>query len=140
MLKPPPVRFERVDRGLLGRAGRGSKESESKAFRLHELAKDARVTRAVDYIEANFKEPLSVEEIAKHSGLSLRSLNRICLDELSFSPKQMVLFCRMEKAKRLLNKRDTSVTDVALEVGHSSLSQFIHAFRKVTGKLPSDFR
>jgi AraC-like DNA-binding protein/mannose-6-phosphate isomerase-like protein (cupin superfamily) len=102
-------------------------------------AGDARILRAVDYIETNFREPLSMEEIARHSGLGLRTLNRLFLDELSLSPKQLVTLYRMEEAKRLLEKQKLSVTDVALEVGYASLSQFIHSFRKVTGKLPSDY-
>lgn len=101
--------------------------------------RDPRVGRALEYIEKHFKEPLSMEEVAKHSGLASRTMNRLFLDELSVSPKQLVTRCRVEEAKRLFARRAGSVTDVALEVGYGSLSQFIHAFRKVTGKLPSDF-
>jgi AraC-like DNA-binding protein len=55
------------------------------------------------------------------------------------TPKQAITFHRIEKAKELLQKNQ-SVTDVAYEVGYSSLSQFITTFRSLTGKLPSEFR
>ncbi len=101
--------------------------------------RDARVSRAVEYIEKNYKEAISMDDVARHSGLASRTMNRLFLDQLSVSPKQLVVLCRVEEAKRLFSERRDSVTDVAMEVGYSSLSQFIHAFRKLTGKLPSDF-
>jgi AraC-like DNA-binding protein/mannose-6-phosphate isomerase-like protein (cupin superfamily) len=102
-------------------------------------AQDPRVARAVEFIEAHFRDPLSSDEIARHSGMALRTLNRLFLSELSISPKQLMALYRIDEAKRLLGRRSGSVTDVAFEVGYGSVSRFIHAFRKVTGKLPSDF-
>ena len=55
------------------------------------------------------------------------------------TPKQVITLHRMERAKTLLSKRGQTVTDVAFEVGYSSVSQFITAFRKITGQLPSEF-
>jgi AraC-like DNA-binding protein len=55
------------------------------------------------------------------------------------TPKQVVTFHRIEKAKELLLQKQ-SVTDVAYEVGYASISQFISTFRSLTGKLPSEFR
>lgn len=42
-------------------------------------------------------------------------------------------------AKQMLELGRNSVTEVALEVGYSSLSQFITIFRKNTGQLPASF-
>lgn len=39
----------------------------------------------------------------------------------------------------LLKTSGNSVTDVAYEVGYQSLSQFIATFRKITGRLPSEY-
>jgi AraC-like DNA-binding protein len=112
---------------------------EAKAVdHLSARVKDPRLLRAIEYLEANYKEAVSMEQVARHSGLGLRTLNRLFLEEISLSPKQVVTLHRIEEAKRLLKKR-MSVTDVALEVGYQSLSQFIHNFRNATGMLPSDF-
>jgi AraC-like DNA-binding protein len=100
---------------------------------------DARVQKALTLIEARFAESLPMDALAKTAGLSVRNLNRLFLEELGLTPKQVVTLHRIEAAKRALQQRK-SVTDVALDVGYSSVSQFITTFRRVTGQLPSEFR
>jgi methylphosphotriester-DNA--protein-cysteine methyltransferase len=43
-------------------------------------------------------------------------------------------------AKSLLANRKLSVTEIGLDVGFSETSSFTSAFRKVTGKTPTDYR
>ena len=45
---------------------------------------------------------------------------------------------RMEQARRFLQEGKMNVTEVAYEVGYSSLSQFARAFKKQFGAKPSD--
>jgi AraC family transcriptional regulator len=47
---------------------------------------------------------------------------------------------RIEYAKLLLTKPETSVTDVGLAIGFGSSSSFVTAFRKATGVTPSVYR
>jgi AraC-like DNA-binding protein len=60
------------------------------------------------------------------------------LQEMGMTPKQFLIAARIEKAQELLLKPGSSVLNVALEVGYSSMSQFIAAFRSQTGQLPSE--
>jgi len=105
----------------------------------HALGKiaDPRLKKVVHFLEKNYTEAVTMPELARVSGLSLRSLNRLLLNELGLSPKQLLIKIRMDAATSLLQK-GTSVTATAMEVGYSSLSQFIQTFQKTTGKLPSD--
>lgn len=100
---------------------------------------DPRLRRALAEIGEKFAEGPSAESLARRAGMSVRTLNRLFLDELGVSPKQLLTLRRIEEARRLLPRRGASVTEVALSVGYSSLSQFISVFRRVTGELPSDF-
>lgn len=102
-------------------------------------ASDPRVQRALAEIQSRYVSKLSMENLARISGLSVRNLNRLFLAELGMTPKQIITSYRMECAKELLKRGRTSVTDIALEVGYSSVSQFITTFRKLTGQLPSEF-
>lgn len=102
-------------------------------------ANDPRVIRALDELRRSACGTLRMEAIAKRSGLSLRNLNRLFLLETGMSPKQFVTRVRVETAQRLLKGGRRTVTDVALEVGYGSVSQFIAAFRKITGQLPSEY-
>lgn len=119
-----------------------SAQLEKKALHSEHLAgrvKDERVARTLDLIESELAS-LSLSEIAKRSGLSLRNFNRLFLNELGLSPKDYLLLRRIEKAKRLLSETQMTVTDISLEVGYQSLSKFIDAFKRISGSLPSDFR
>lgn len=106
---------------------------------LSQKVSDPRLERALKMIQDRYSRDLSMDELASSSGMSLRTLNRIFVEELSMTPKEVVTYFRMEEAKKLLKNKTMSVTDVALEVGYQSLSQFITTFRKKTGVLPSDY-
>ena len=100
--------------------------------------RDERVKNVVSFIQENFSELISNEDLAQQAGLSSRNLNRLMLQETGLTPKQFLISTRIEKAQKLLQKPGASVTDVAFEVGYGSLSQFISAFRSQTGQLPSE--
>lgn len=100
---------------------------------------DSRVKRALSFMRDSLDRNPSMEQIAKHAGLSLRNLNRLVALETGGQPKQWMIAFRVEKAKELLKKPGASVTDVAFSVGYNSLGQFISAFRSRTGQLPSEY-
>jgi transcriptional regulator GlxA family with amidase domain len=82
----------------------------------------------------------SFVSVAEDCGMSLRNFNRLFLKETEMTPKEYVQMKRMEKARLLLTTTKLSITDISFEVGYSSVSKFIEAFKKLEGKLPSDFR
>lgn len=100
--------------------------------------RDARIRKVISFIQENFSESISNEDLARTAGLSSRNLNRLMLQETGLTPKQFLISSRIEKAQELLLKPGASVTEVAFEVGYGSLSQFISAFRAQTGQLPSE--
>ncbi len=101
---------------------------------------DSRVKSALEYMKDNLDSDLTMDVIAKKSGLSTRNLNRIFTNETGLQPKQWLISYRIEKAKELLKIPKSSVTEVAFSVGYNSLGQFISAFRAKTGQLPSEFQ
>lgn len=104
---------------------------------LKSRSQDTRLQKALDQIETRFTENISAETLSRASGMSVRTLNRLFLQELGATPKQILMLRRVEEARRLLAKRGSTVTDVAFAVGYNSVSQFITVFRKATGQLPS---
>lgn len=82
----------------------------------------------------------SIEKIAKGSAMSLRNFNRLFVKEIGLNPKDFIIRQKIETAKGLLLETNMTVTDVALEVGYNSLSKFITTFKRLEGRLPSDFR
>lgn len=135
LIHPKTRAFRSLVETLVGTLG---EMLESPGPALGGTASDPRVRKALACIESRFQEPLSAESLARESGMSVRNLNRLFLEELGLTPKQAITLHRVERAKALLAAR-RPVTDVALEVGYGSLSQFITVFRRTTGKLPSEW-
>jgi AraC-like DNA-binding protein len=102
-------------------------------------SRDPRIQRALEQMESRFGGELSMDQVAKSAGLSVRNFNRLFLAEIGLTPKQAHTLFRVNRARELLSSGKRSVTEVALEVGYSSLSQFISVFRRTTGQLPSEF-
>lgn len=101
--------------------------------------RDARVRQVLAIMRDSFSERIGLDAIAKQAGISSRNLNRLVLKETGIQPRQWLVNFRIDRAQELLKRPGASVTNVALEVGYSSLSQFIAAFRSRTGQLPSEF-
>jgi AraC-like DNA-binding protein len=59
---------------------------------------------------------------------------------LGETPKQCQLRARLERAKQLLMLSASSVTDICMEVGFSSLGTFSTAFARRLGVAPSAYR
>ena len=100
---------------------------------------DERILKSMKIMNEKL-ETDSLSIVAKNSGMSLRNFNRIFLKTTGLTPKEYLQMKRMDKARSLLMKSNHTITDIALKVGFNSISKFIEAFKKIEGKLPSDYR
>lgn len=100
----------------------------------------ARLRQALEVMQANIAEPLSVAEISRRVGLSARHLERLCLARLSATPARLYLELRLERARELLRFSDRPVMDVAVAAGFRSASHFARRFRALYGIAPSGLR
>lgn len=85
---------------------------------------------------------LSVEHVARATGLSRASLHRLFRDQPCSLMKWLQLE-RLEASRRLLGERGVparSLTEIALSVGFKSSSHFSAAFRQRFGVTPRDYR
>jgi AraC family transcriptional regulator len=96
--------------------------------------------KAVDFIEEHLAEPISLAALARLVDLSVWYFCRAFHQSLGMPPHRYQLSQRIERAKTLLARRATSVTDVSLTVGYNDTSAFCAAFRRVTGLTPGAFR
>jgi len=81
----------------------------------------------------------SLEQLARRLNLSPRTLRRHLTTE-GTSYKDLVKDLRKEKALDLLNTTDYPIEKIAMELGYSDVPNFYHAFKKWTGKTPSEYR
>ena len=103
------------------------------------VARD-RVDKVLQVLREHMAEPPSLEEIGRKVGCSPFYLSRTFSQETGATIPQYLRRIRMERAAELLRTGRHNVTEVALEVGYSSLSHFSQAFCQTMGSCPAIFQ
>jgi LacI family transcriptional regulator len=98
------------------------------------------LAEALRFIASRFSENIDVESVARHVGMSRRSLHQAFSDHLGQTPGEHLRTARIENAKRLLCETDFKVESVALASGYPSVNSFFIAFKQSCGKPPAEFR
>jgi AraC family transcriptional regulator len=96
--------------------------------------------RIAEFIEAHLAEDLPLATLARLAGLSAYHFARAFKQSFGAPPHRYHTGRRIERAKTLLQTSSRSVTEVALAVGFAETSSFSAAFRKITGRAPSNYR
>jgi AraC family transcriptional regulator len=89
-----------------------------------------RLVRVAEFIEGSLARPPSLREMAEVAAMSPFHFQRSFRAATGLSPHAYVTARRMERARRLLDKSDASITDVAARLGFSDLSHFRRSFRR----------
>jgi signal transduction histidine kinase/CheY-like chemotaxis protein len=98
------------------------------------------VHQAMAYIHENYSESLARRNIAEHLCVNEQYLSRCFSKEVGIGPMAYLSRYRIEQAKKLLEKGEFTITQVALEVGFSSQSYFSRLFQKEMGITPSAYQ
>jgi AraC-like DNA-binding protein len=98
------------------------------------------VRRAEEYIEAHWDQPITIEELARVTSASTRSLFHQFKRTRGQSPMAFVKELRLEHARDTLGRTDAgpSVTETALACGFTNLGHFASDYFKRFGERPSD--
>ncbi|WP_285106138.1 AraC family transcriptional regulator [Promicromonospora sp. MEB111] len=99
-------------------------------------SKLTRVSSVVQWIRDNSAEPLRVEDLARRAGLSVSAFHRTFRAVTGSSPLQFQKQLRLATARQILASRNTSVTQVAFDVGYESAAQFNREYRRLFGAPP----
>ena len=120
-------------------AGRTSQAPYSvlQAKRYHS---DKVIHQVQDWLEAHFKEPVSLPELSSFAGLSERSLLRRFRQATGDSPSSYLQLLRVEEARRLLESSTGGLESVTRAVGYEDVSSFSRLFRRHTKLSPGAYR
>lgn len=83
---------------------------------------------------------LTLERLARKTGITARQISAAVNRVLGRNVSQMINQYRIEKAQQLLRETAMSITDIQLESGFLTKSNFNREFLRITGMSPSDFR
>jgi AraC family transcriptional regulator of adaptative response / DNA-3-methyladenine glycosylase II len=85
-------------------------------------------------------EHACVEDLAARLGIGARQLSRLFARHLNATPVQVAKTARVQRAKRLLDSTELSVTDIAIRAGFRSLRRFNAVFAEVYRRPPTEIR
>ena len=94
----------------------------------------------LDYLDEHYAEDITLEKVADVAGFSKFHFSRLFKQCSGYNFYDYVCFRRIKAAETLLLKPGSSITEVALQSGFSSLSTFNRTFKKVKGCTPSEYR
>jgi AraC family transcriptional regulator len=99
-----------------------------------------RLSRVLDFIDANLQGDLTITRLARIACLSRFHFARAFKAATGQSPHQYVSAKRLAHAKTLLMSGDRSLIDISLALGFSGQANFTRAFRQLTGRTPGEYR
>lgn len=102
--------------------------------------RDFYIKEALSYIEQNFQNDISVEDIAAVCGLNRNYFGKIFKDAVGKTPQEFLLNYRMIKAAELLRLTTLSVNDIGNAVGYTNPLHFSRAFKNIYGLSPRTWR
>ena len=124
---------------MLVRIGRYTEQIESGDPELSD-GRQRMLEQALQYIEQNYSEQLSLEDIATQVYLSPNYFSEIFKASIGVAPWEYVTQMRLDEAKELLLNTKRSITDIALSVGFGDSSYFAKVFKERFEQTPSAFR
>jgi transcriptional regulator GlxA family with amidase domain len=101
---------------------------------------DPRVLKAMEFMNQHLGLKLTADQIARHSGLSVRNLNHLFQQELQQPPMRVLLDYRLDEACRLLRHTDDSIEDIAEQCGLVNRHYFSRMLRQYRNTSPAAYR
>jgi LacI family transcriptional regulator len=101
---------------------------------------DPVVSESLVYIRDHAREPIQVPDVVRAVAVSRRLLERRFMDCLGHSPGEEIRRTRIELAKQMLVESDHPIYAIAAACGFSDPARLNEAFRRSTGRAPTDFR
>ena len=104
------------------------------------LIRNPHLRHAIDLMEENIETPLSIPDVAREIGLSVRQLQDLSKQHFGETPSNRYLDIRLNAARNMLMYGDQSITEIVTATGFNSVSTFCRAFRKRFKSTARDYR
>ena len=109
-------------------------------FQGQKAHEDDTVKKAQEYIEKNFEEKITVDQLAGAFAVGRRSLERRFKKATCNTVTEYIQRVKIEAAKKDLETGRKNVLEVMYDVGYSDVKAFRTIFKKITGLSPIEYR
>ena len=101
---------------------------------------DYYIKEAINYIEQNFQNNITIEDIAAVCGINRSYFGKIFRNSIGRSPQEFLMNYRMVKATELLKLTSLSIAEIGSAVGYENQLHFSRAFKTIYGVSPREWR
>lgn len=101
---------------------------------------DAQIKKAQEFIESNFHERITVDQLADMLAIGRRNLERRFKKATSNTVVEYIQRVKMEAAKMNLESSRENVNEVMYKVGYTDTKAFRNTFKRITGLSPLQYR
>lgn len=112
-----------------------NKASHSKSYSMLN-----KMQNALDYINSNYTEDITLSETAVQAELHISQFSKLFKHMCGMSFVTYLNNVRVSKAEEMILNTMVPITDIALECGFNSIRNFNRTFKKLKGTTPSDLR
>jgi len=109
-------------------------------FKGQKQHEDDLIIKAQEFIEKNFQEKITIDQLANLLALGRRSLERRFKKATSNTVTEYIQRVKMEAAKKELETSRKTVNELMYEIGYSDTKAFRSTFKKITGLSPIAYR
>lgn len=101
---------------------------------------DEEVLKAQEYIEQNFQEKISIEDLTELVSVGRRSFERRFKSATNNTVLEYIQRIKVEAAKRSFESSRKNMNEVMFDVGYTDTKAFRTVFKKITGLTPIEYR
>lgn len=115
-------------------------QAEFSVFNGHKKHPDEVVLHAQTFIEENYQDKISIEELSSKYSVGRRNFDRRFIKATGLTPLEYMQRVKMEVAKKSFENSRKTVNEVMYEVGYNDTKSFREVFSRVTGMSPIDYK
>ncbi|WP_010244133.1 response regulator [Acetivibrio cellulolyticus] len=98
------------------------------------------ITRAKEYIEANYAKSITLEDISNEINVSPQYLSKLFKEETGENFIDYLTGIRIRIAKDLLENKNSSIKEICYNTGYSDPNYFSRIFKKIVGVTPTEYK
>lgn len=115
-------------------------QSPFSMFKGQKIHDDPDVKGIQDFIETNFQEKISVDDLSEKFGIGRRTLERRFKKATNNTVIEYIQRVKIEASKKQLETGRKTVSEVMYDVGYTDTKAFRDVFKKVAGLSPVEYR
>lgn len=94
----------------------------------------------LEFLHQNIHRKITLSEMASHAGISVSHFSSLFKQQTDYSPVAYFIHLKVQRACTLLSLSQSTVQEIAYDVGYDDPYHFSRIFKKVVGVSPSQYR